>query len=136
MKTITIVSPCFNEEDNVEACYLAVKSLFEDQLSGYAREHIFVDNASTDRTVEILRSIAERDRCLKIIVNARNFGPFRSTFHGLKYATGDAILVMLPVVLQDPPELIPGFVRHWENGIEIVAGARSNREERFIRSLG
>ena len=132
MKTITIVSPCFNEEDNVETCYRTVKALFEEQLPGYAREHIFVDNASADRTVEILRGIAEQDPGLKIIVNARNFGLFRSTFNGLQYATGDAILVMLPVDLQDPPELIPEFVRHWENGIEVVAGARSNREEGFV----
>lgn len=135
MKKITIVSPCFNEEDNVEACYLAVKSLFEDQLPGYAREHIFVDNASTDRTAEILKRLAERDPCVKIIINARNFGPFRSTFNGLRYATGDAILVMLPVDLQDPPELIPEFVRHWENGIEVVAGARSTREESFTMRI-
>jgi len=135
VKKITIVSPCFNEEDNVETCYSTVKSLFEDKLPGYEREHIFVDNASTDRTVEILRGIAERDSHVKVIINSRNFGPFRSTFNGLKYATGDAILVMLPVDLQDPPELIPEFVRHWENGIEIVAGARSSREESFTMRM-
>jgi len=132
MKTISIVSPCFNEEANVEACYRAVKSLFEGVLSDYAVEHIFVDNASTDRTIEILRGIADRDRNVKIVINARNFGPFRSTFNGLRYATGDAVLVMLPVDLQDPPELIPEFVRHWEQGIEVVAGARNSREESSV----
>jgi len=134
-KKITIVSPCFNEEDNVEICYSTVKSLFEDHLARYDREHIFIDNASTDRTVQILRSIAERDSCVKVVVNSRNFGLFRSTFNGLRYATGDAILVMLPVDLQDPPELLPEFVRHWENGIEVVAGARSTREESLTMRL-
>jgi len=129
VKTITIVSPCFNEEDNVEACYQALKSLFEKELPNYRREHIFVDNASSDRTVEILRRISAADRNVKVVVNARNFGLFRSTFNGLQYATGDAIMVMVPVDLQDPPELIPEFVKHWEQGIEIVAGARANREE-------
>jgi polyisoprenyl-phosphate glycosyltransferase len=137
LKKITIVSPCFNEEENVRACYEAVKLLFTNGLSGYEREHIFSDNCSTDRTAEILREIATEDTKVKVIFNARNFGPFRSLFNGLRYATGDAIIVFLPVDLQDPPELIPEFVRHWENGIEVVAGARINRNEtrvmRFCR---
>jgi glycosyltransferase involved in cell wall biosynthesis len=137
VKKITIVSPCYNEEENVLACYEAVKLLFENDLSGYEREHIFSDNCSADRTAEILREIAGGDTKVKVIFNARNFGPFRSLFNGLRYATGDAIIVFLPVDLQDPPELIPEFVRHWENGIEVVAGARINRSEtrlmRFCR---
>jgi glycosyltransferase involved in cell wall biosynthesis len=136
MKTISVVSPCFNEEDNVENCYRTVQSIFKTHLPEYACEHIFVDNASTDRTVEILRRIACNSPGVKVVVNARNFGLFRSTFNGLKYVTGDAVLVMLPVDLQDPPELIPEFVRHWENGIEVVAGARSTREEsRTLRTF-
>jgi polyisoprenyl-phosphate glycosyltransferase len=132
MKTISVVSPCFNEEENVYACYERVKEIFEQELPNYRLEHIFADNASTDRTVEILRQIAASDSNVKVILNARNFGPFRSLFNGLRYATGDAILVFLPVDLQDPPELIPEFVRHWESGIEVVAGARANREESFL----
>ena len=134
MKKITIVSPCYNEEENVRACYDAVKRLFENELSGYQREHIFSDNCSTDKTAAILREIATEDTDVKVILNARNFGPFRSLFNGLRYATGDAVVVFLPVDLQDPPELIPEFVRHWENGIEVVAGARTNRNEtRLLR---
>lgn len=132
MKTITVVSPCYNEEENVAACYETVKAIFAKSLPQYRLEHVFTDNASTDRTVEILRDLASTDPNLKIIVNARNFGPFRSLFNGLKYATGDAVIVCLCVDLQDPPELIPEFVRHWENGIEIVAGARIGREETFL----
>jgi glycosyltransferase involved in cell wall biosynthesis len=135
VKKITIVSPCYNEEENIRVCYETVKSLFENDLSGYDREHIFSDNCSTDETAAILRTIAAEDTDVKVILNARNFGPFRSLFNGLRYATGDAIIVFLPVDLQDPPELIPEFVRHWENGIEIVAGARVNRDETKLLRL-
>jgi polyisoprenyl-phosphate glycosyltransferase len=135
VKKITIVSPCYNEEENILACYQAVKSLFENHLSEYEREHIFSDNCSTDETAAILRAIAAEDTSVKVILNARNFGPFRSLFNGLRYATGDAIIVFLPVDLQDPPELIPEFVRHWENGIEVVAGARVNRDETKLLRL-
>ena len=131
MKTISISSPCYNEEDNVEICYETVKALFDGPLKGYQREHIFVDNASTDKTVEILKSIAARDPAVKVVVNARNFGVFRSAFNGLKYTTGDAVLVLLPVDLQDPPDLIPEFVGLWEQGYEVVAGARTDRKEGF-----
>ncbi len=131
MKTISVISPCYNEEENVRNCYETIKSIFAASLSGYRLEHIFSDNASTDGTIAILREIAAVDSSVKVILNARNFGPFRSLFNGLRYATGDAIIVFMPVDLQDPPDLIPDFVRHWENGIEVVAGARSNREETF-----
>ncbi len=131
MSRISIVSPCYNEEDNVRACYQAVKDLFASDpiLICHEREHIFADNASTDGTAAILREIAAQDSAAKVILNARNFGPFRSNFNALRYATGDAVVVFLPADLQDPPELISEMVRHWENGIEVVAGARANREE-------
>jgi glycosyltransferase involved in cell wall biosynthesis len=131
MARISIISPCYNEEENVQACYDAVFALFAPggPLARHQREHIFSDNASQDGTVEILRRLAAKDPAVKVILNARNFGPFRSNFNALRYATGDAILVFLPVDLQDPPELIPEMISHWENGIEIVAGARANREE-------
>ncbi len=132
MKKISIVSPCYNEEDNVSVCYQTIRHLFEGELSGYEREHIFVDNASTDRTVEILRAIARDDPAVKVVVNARNFGVFRSTFNGLRFSTGDATLVMLPVDLQDPPELLPDFVSLWEQGYQVVAGARSDRQEGLV----
>ena len=131
-RKITVVSPCYNEEDNVAHCYEAVRDIFARDLPGYVCEHIFVDNASSDRTVEILRDIATRDCSVKVVVNSRNFGVFRSAFNGLRYATGDAILVLLPVDLQDPPEHLPEFVRLWEQGYEVVAGARSTREETFL----
>jgi glycosyltransferase involved in cell wall biosynthesis len=139
MKKISIVSPAYNEEGNVRACHQAVRALFEGPLAGYEREHIFADNASTDATPDILREIAVGDRGVKVILNSRNFGASRSTFNALKQATGDAVVVFLPVDLQDPPEMIVEFVRLWESGVEIVAGARAVREEslalRASRSL-
>ncbi|WP_425082448.1 glycosyltransferase family 2 protein [Ruegeria arenilitoris] len=132
MKTISVVSPCYNEEDNVAICYETVKALFAEQLPGYRCEHIFVDNASEDGTVNVLREIAAKDANVKVIVNARNFGVFRSTFNGLRYVNGDAVVVMLPVDLQDPPRMIPEFVSLWESGYDVVAGARDTREEGLI----
>lgn len=131
MAVISIISPCYNEEENVEACYDAVVALFapDGPLAHHTREHIFADNCSEDGTVDILRRLAANDLNMKVILNARNFGPFRSNFNALRHATGDAILVFLPVDLQDPPEVIPEMIRHWESGIEVVAGARANREE-------
>ena len=129
MKKISIVSPAYNEEASLRTCHEAVRALFEGPLAGYEREHIFADNASTDGTADILREIAASDPHVKVVLNARNFGASRSTFNALRYATGDAVVVFLPVDLQDPPEVIVEFVRLWESGYEIVAGARATREE-------
>jgi len=136
VKTISIVSPCFNEELNVRDCHEAVRTLFGDRLAGYRREHIFCDNASTDSTVALLREIAAADPSVRVILNARNFGPLRNTYNGVMASTGDAVLLFLPADLQDPPELIPDFVALWEQGYEIVYGIRATREEgRVMRGL-
>jgi polyisoprenyl-phosphate glycosyltransferase len=131
-KVISIVTPCFNEETNVTPCYLAVKQLFEGPLAKYDYEHIFCDNASCDNTVLLLKGLAAQDPRVKIIVNARNFGALRSNYNGVLAATGDAVLVFLPADLQDPPEVIPELVKHWEEGNEIVYGIRAQREEGFL----
>ncbi|RXT36760.1 glycosyltransferase family 2 protein [Bradyrhizobium betae] len=136
MKTITVVTPCFNEELNVRDCYEAVRKVFDEKLQGYQREHIFCDNASEDRTLEILREIAAADKSVRIIVNARNFGPLRNTFNGVMASSGDAVLLFMPADLQDPPELLPDFVKLWEAGNEIVYGIRAVREEgRLMRGI-
>jgi polyisoprenyl-phosphate glycosyltransferase len=132
MKTISIVTPCYNEEENVRDCYEAVRQLFERELTGYRREHIFCDNASTDNTLHILRSIAAEDHSVRVIVNARNFGPLKNTFNGVMASSGDAVLLFLPADLQDPPELLPQFVKQWEEGYEIVYGIRATREEGWL----
>ncbi|MHB8885627.1 MAG: glycosyltransferase family 2 protein [Methylovirgula sp.] len=136
MKTISVVTPCYNEEETIEYCYQTIKTLFETKLPQYRREHVFCDNASTDRTVEILRAIAASDPDTKIILNARNVGPMRSNYNGVMASTGDAVVLFMPADLQDPPELIPDMVQHWEHGIEIVYGIRATRAEGFLmRSL-
>jgi glycosyltransferase involved in cell wall biosynthesis len=119
-KVISIVTPCFNEEANVTPCYLAIKQLFEGPLAKYDYEHVFCDNASSDNTVMLLKGLAANDPRVKIIVNARNFGALRSNYNGVLATTGDAVLVFLPADLQDPPEVIPELVKHWEAGNEIV----------------
>jgi glycosyltransferase involved in cell wall biosynthesis len=132
MKTISIITPCYNEEASIRECYETLRRVMDEQLPGYGREHIFCDNCSTDRTVEILREIAAADPCVKVIVNARNFGILRNNYNGVLAANGDAVVLFMPVDLQDPPELIPTLVRHWEAGAEIVYGIRAKREEPFL----
>ena len=121
MKCISIVTPCFNEEENVQELYDRIKKV----MAGfdYDYEHIFIDNASTDRTVEFLRELAAQDKHVKVILNARNFGHIRSPYHALLQASGDAVIGMASD-LQDPPEKIPEFIRKWEQGYKVVIGVK------------
>jgi glycosyltransferase involved in cell wall biosynthesis len=131
MKTISIITPCFNEEESIRECYETIKQVMEKELPGYIREHIFCDNASTDRTVMVLKEIASIDPSVKVIVNSRNFGILRNNYNGVLASSGDAVVLFMPVDLQDPPKLIPEFVKQWESGCEIVYGIRAEREEPF-----
>ena len=126
---ISVITPCFNEEDNVESCRDEVRKVFQEQLPECDYEHIFADNASHDRTVEKLLAMAQDDKRVKIIVNARNLGPFRNTFNALKSASGDAVVVQLAADLQDPPAIIPKFVQQWQAGYKVVHGVRRKRKE-------
>ena len=130
MKLISVVSPCYNEEGNVEILTDRVREIFA-TLPQYRYEHIIIDNHSTDRTVEILRDIAMKDPNVKIIVNARNFGHIRSPHHAILEATGDAVIVLLSD-LQDPPEMILDFVREWEAGYPIVVAIKSTSDENGV----
>lgn len=127
MPLISIVTPCYNEEENVEELNRQVKQVFAD-LPEYAFEHIFIDNASQDRTVEILKRMAGDDNSLKIIVNSRNFGHIRSPHHALLQAEGDAV-VLLFADLQDPPALIRDFIAKWEEGYKVVLGVKTQSRE-------
>ena len=127
MKCITVVTPCYNEAENVAELYRQVKATFAG-LPRYTYEHLFIDNASSDDTVEILRGIAREDPAVRVIVNARNFGHIRSPFHALMQATGDAV-INLVADLQDPPELIPAFLEQWELGFKVVLGIKTHSEE-------
>ena len=122
MKLISVVTGCFNEEDNVEELHSRIRAQFE-RLPAYDYEHIFIDNASTDATVARIKAMAANDRRVKLIVNARNFGHIRSPMHALLQARGDAVIAMASD-LQEPPELITEFVRKWEQGYRVVAGVR------------
>jgi len=127
MKKISIVTPCFNEEANVEAVYSKVKEIFQ-KIGAYEYEHIFIDNASVDGTQAILRKLAAADRNVKVIFNTRNFGHIRSPFYGLTQTTGDAA-ILLVADFQDPPELISEFLRKWESGYKVVLGIKTNSGE-------
>ena len=126
-RMISIVTACYNEEENVELLYRRVQEVMA-SLPAYTYEHIFIDNSSGDATVAILKRIAADDPVVKIIVNARNFGHIRSPVHGLLQATGDAI-ISLVADLQDPPELIPALVKEWEAGASMVLCIKRSSEE-------
>ena len=128
LRKISIVTPCYNEEENVEELYRQVKAQFDLLADRYTYEHIFIDNASTDRTVELLKGLAAKDKNVKVIVNAMNFGHIRSPFYGLCQAEGDAALLMV-ADLQDPPELIPQFLEQWESGRSVVVGVKNKSKE-------
>ncbi len=127
MPFISVVSPCYNEEENVAEVYRQVREVFAG-ISGYRYEHIFIDNASKDRTVEILKGLAKDDPNVKIIVNSRNFGHIRSPYHALLQAEGDAV-VLLVSDLQDPPAMILDFIRKWEEGYKVVLGVKTQSRE-------
>ena len=111
---------------------MSVKRVFAERLPDYDFEHVFCDNASTDGTPDVLRDLAAHNPRVKVILNARNFGPFCSTFNGLLSTTGDAVVVLLAADLQDPPDLIVDFVHRWEEGYQVVYGIRGRREEGFL----
>ncbi|MFA6584220.1 MAG: glycosyltransferase family 2 protein [Elusimicrobiaceae bacterium] len=127
MKTISVVSGTYNEEENALEFYTRVKRVFE-ALPQYRYEHIFIDNASTDNTVKILKEIARKDPRVKIIVNTRNFGHIRSPSYAIMQAQGDAVISLVSD-LQDPPELIPEFLKNWEEGFKVVCGVKKASEE-------
>jgi len=126
MKKISIMTPCYNEEENVFELYSRVKEIFKNLNYNY--EHLFIDNCSTDKTVSILEDIASRDKNVKIIENSRNFGHIRSPWHGMLQTEGDAV-ISLVADFQDPPELIPEFLKKWEDGYKIVLAQKTKSKE-------
>lgn len=132
MKKISIIAPCYNEKDNIEIFYKKIQSIFEEKLSNYNFELIIVDDNSIDGSVEIMKKISAKDNRVKIIINSNNYGVFVSTFNAIKFASGDSLIPMLPVDMQDTPELIVDFVNYWEKGFDIVYGIKKKRDENFI----
>ena len=134
LRLVSVVTPCFNEEENIQLVYERVKSTFKEMV-GLEYEHIFADNCSQDSSLNVLRGLCVLDSRVKVIVNAKNFGPTRSVFNALLAARGDAV-VLLACDLQDPPELIQRFIAKWLDGYEVVFGIRERREEPFLISYG
>jgi glycosyltransferase involved in cell wall biosynthesis len=130
MQLISVVTGCYNEEENVREVYAQVKQVME-EMQGYTYEHIFIDNASKDRTVAILREIAQNDKRVKVIVNTRNFGHIRSPYHAILQAKGDAVISVV-ADLQDPPTLIKDLIHKWEAGYKVVLGVKKQSEESRI----
>ena len=127
-KTISVMIPCYNEEENARPIYEAVRDQLTQNCPEYDYEILFIDNKSQDRTREILRGICAEDKHVKAIFNVKNFGQFNSPFHGMLQTTGDCTICMC-ADFQDPPELIPEFVRAWEEGYRVVIGKKTRSRE-------
>jgi glycosyltransferase involved in cell wall biosynthesis len=127
---LTVLTPCYNEEGNVRIVYSRVKAAMA-TVPNCDYEHLFIDNASTDGTVAILRELAAADRRVKVIVNTRNFGQVRSPYHAFLQARGDAVMGCV-ADLQDPPELIPEFVEKWREGFKVVIGVKNGTHESWL----
>jgi len=135
MKKISVMIPCYNEEENVVPISKAVVDILQKELPEYDYELLFIDNCSTDRTRDLLRMICSENPKIKAILNARNFGQFNSPYHGMCQTTGDCTITMC-CDFQDPVEMIPRFVAEWEKGYKIVSGIKtSSKENGFIYFL-
>ena len=138
MKKVSVLIPCYNEEENVVQISEAVTDILEKELPEYDYELVFIDNCSTDHTRDLLRMICSRNPRIKAILNVTNFGQFNSPYYGICQTTGDCTISMC-CDFQDPVELIPVFVREWENGYKIVSGIKSSSKENgfiyFLRSM-
>ncbi len=131
MKKISILIPCYNEEENVVPMSEAITELFATQLTNYDYELIFIDNDSKDNTRNLLREICAKNTHIKAIFNAKNFGQFNSPYYGILQTTGDCTISMV-CDFQDPIELIPKYIEEWENGYKIVIGIKTSSKENKI----
>lgn len=137
-KTVSILIPCYNEEENVGPMSEAIVNLFENELTQYNYELVFIDNDSHDKTRDLLREICSKNSNIKAIFNAKNFGQFNSPYYGILQTTGDCTISMV-CDFQDPIELIPRYLQEWENGYKIVIGIKTSSKESkimyFLRSV-
>lgn len=130
MKSISVVTPCYNEEGNVREVYERVRAVML-RLGKYRYEHIFIDNASRDSTFDVLADIAANDANVKVIRNTRNFGHLRSPVHALLQARGDAVIGLMSD-LQDPPELLADLIAEWEKGTKVVIAIKKASHENSL----
>ncbi|MCQ2531557.1 MAG: glycosyltransferase family 2 protein [Saccharofermentans sp.] len=135
MKKVSILIPCYNEEENVVPMAEALVELFNTQLPQYDYEILFIDNDSKDTTRVLLRKLCSENKKIKAIFNAKNFGQFNSPYHGILQTTGDCTISMV-CDFQDPLELIPQYLEAWEQGYKIVIGIKtSSKESKFMYFL-
>lgn len=138
MKKISIMIPCYNEEENVVPISNAVIDILQKELPNYDYELLFIDNCSTDKTRDLLRMICSQNPQIKAIFNARNFGQFNSPYHGMCQTSGDCTITLC-CDFQDPVEMIPKFVSEWEKGYKIVSGIKTSSKENgviyFLRTV-
>ena len=128
MKKISVLIPCYNEQENVVPISEAVIGILTRELPQYDYELVFIDNDSTDNTRPLLRQLCAGNPKIKAIFNARNFGQFNSPYYGILQVTGDCVISMV-ADFQDPVELIPRYVKEWENGYKIVIGIKTSSQE-------
>jgi len=131
MKKISIVTGCYNEEENLPELYDQLMKVVEGFDGKYEYEIIIADNNSTDRSPQVLRELAMRDKNVKVILNSRNFGPTRSGYNAIMQAHGDAVVVMVSD-LQDPPSMIKDFIEKWEQGYKVVMTVKTGSKESFF----
>ena len=131
MKKISIVVPCYNEEENVLPLSNEIRKIFHEQLKDYQYEIIFIDNDSKDNTRKLIRELCNSDKGIKGIFNAKNFGQFNSPYYGMLQSTGDAT-VLMAADFQDPVEMIPKYVKAWEEGYKIAIGIKKSSQENKI----
>lgn len=127
-KKISIVIPCYNEEENIRPIYEAVRKELQESCSGYDYEILFIDNKSQDRTRKIIREICAENKYVKAIFNCKNFGQFNSPVYGMMQATGDCV-IPFAADFQEPVEMIPKFVKEWENGYKLVIAKKTKSQE-------
>lgn len=137
MKKISILIPCYNEEDNVVPISKAIEDELCKSCSSYDYEICFIDNCSTDNTRSLIRGLCQNNPKIKAIFNARNFGQFNSPYYGLTQMTGDCVILMC-CDFQDPIEMIPSIIEEWEKGAKIVSCIKNKSDEnkliRFLRT--
>lgn len=127
-KTISVMIPCYNEEENIFEIYKAVRNEISTNLSEYDYEIVFIDNKSKDNTRNLIRAVCEMDKNVKAIFNIKNFGQFNSPYYGLTQCTGDCVISVC-ADFQDPVELIPEMVHEWENGNKVICMVKKSSKE-------
>jgi glycosyltransferase involved in cell wall biosynthesis len=129
---LSIITPCYNEEESIQDCIIAINGLMKSKLPNLAYEHIIIDNNSIDETVQIIKEFCAKDRNVKLLVNSRNVGASNNIFLGLKESSGNVVIPMFAADLQDPVDVIYNFYTEWRKGFLVVFGVREDRKENYV----